>query len=169
MKELISQEGIERKIFLIRGQRVMLDSDLAQLYGVTTARLNQQVQRNLERFPIDFMFQMTKREFDDLILQTAISKGGRGGRRKSPYVFTEYGAVMLASVLNSSIAVKASIEVVRAFARLRQMILGYKELQKKIKSMERKYDKQFRVVFKAIKQLLEPPPEPSKRLIGFHP
>ncbi len=168
MKELIPQEGIERKIFLIREQRVMLDSDLAQLYGVTTARLNQQVQRNLERFPNDFMFQMTKQEFEDLILRTATSKGGRGGRRKLPYVFTEHGAVMLASVLNSPIAVNASIEVVRAFTRLRQMILGYKELQGKVKAMERKYDKQFRVVFTAIKQLLEPP-EPPRRQIGFHP
>ena len=168
MKELIPQGGIERKIFLIREQRVMLDSDLAQLYGVTTARLNQQVQRNLERFPNDFMFQMTKQEFEDLILRTATSKGGRGGRRKLPYVFTEHGAVMLASVLNSPIAVNASIEVVRAFTRLRQMILGYKELQGKVKAMERKYDKQFRVVFTAIKQLLEPP-EPPRRQIGFHP
>ena len=98
----------------------MLDSDLAQLYGVTTARLNQQVQRNLERFPNDFMFQMIKQEFEDLMLQTATSKTGRGGRRKLPYVFTEHGAVMLASVLNSPIAVNASIEVVRAFARLRR-------------------------------------------------
>lgn len=168
MSELIRQESIEGKIFLIRGQRVMLDSDLAQLYGVTTARLNQQVRRNLARFPSDFMFQMTRQEFEGLMLQTATSKVGRGGRRKLPYVFTEHGAVMLASVLNSPIAINASIEVVRAFTRLRQMILGYKELQKKIKAMERKYDGKFRVVFTAINQLLEHPEKPKRR-IGFHP
>src|SRR3989338_9022616 len=170
MKELIPQGGIERKTFLIREQRVMLDSDLAQLYGVTTARLNQQVQRNLERFPNDLMFQMTKQEFEDLILRTATSKGGRGGRRKLPYVFTEHGAVMLASVLNTIIAVRASIQVVRVFVHLREILSTHKELSYKLNELERKiekHDDEIRSIFEAIRQLMTPP-EKTKRQIGFH-
>ena len=110
---LISIERIERLIFLIRRQKVMLDADLARIYGVTTARLNQQVKRNFDRFPMDFMFQLTQEEFDGLMLQIATSRAGHGGRRKLPYAFTEHGAIMLATVLNSPIAVRASLQVVQ--------------------------------------------------------
>jgi hypothetical protein len=113
MSNPVSIERIEQLIFLIRGQKVMLDADLARIYGVTTARLNQQVKRNLDRFPTDFMFRLTKREFSNLMLQIATSSSSYGGRRKLPYVFTEHGAIMLASVLNSPIAVRASLQVVR--------------------------------------------------------
>lgn len=120
--DLIPVERIERAIYLIRGETVILDADLARLYGVTTTRLNQQVRRNIERFPEDFMFQLNEEEFQGLMLQIATSKKGRGGRRKLPLVFTEHGAIMAANVLNSRRAVQASVEVVRAFVHLRQMI-----------------------------------------------
>jgi hypothetical protein len=144
----------------------MLDSDLAALYGVTTARLNQQVTRNIERFPEDFMFQLTNEEFKGLMLQIATSKGGRGGRRKLPLVFTEHGAIMAANVLNSNIAVQASVQVVRAFVRLRQMLASNAELASKLAELEKKYDRQFKVVFDAIRQLMAPPVSPRKE-IGF--
>ena len=131
-------EGIERAIYVIRGEKVMLDSDLAALYGVSTARLNQQVNRNIERFPEDFMFQLTKVEFKGLMLQFATSKKGRGGRRKLPLVFTEHGAIMAANVLNSKRAVRMSVFVVRAFVKLRETALRYKELAAKITELERK-------------------------------
>src|SRR5262249_32247434 len=121
-KSIIPAEHIERSILLIRSEKVILDSELAALYGVTTARLNEQVGRNIERFPKDFAFRLTREEFDNLISQFATSRSRWGGRRKLPNVFTEHGAVMAASVLNSPIAVAASIEVVRAFVRLRQII-----------------------------------------------
>lgn len=145
----------------------MLDSDLAELYGVTTGRLNEQVSRNRERFPSDFAFQLTQQEFARLMSQIAISKKGRGGRRKLPYAFTEHGAVMLASVLNSPIAVQASIQVVRAFIRLRELLVSHKELAKRLDELEAKYDKQFAAVFEAIRQLMTPPNEP-RREFGFH-
>ncbi|MDI6736573.1 MAG: ORF6N domain-containing protein [bacterium] len=170
MKELISQEVIEKKIYLIRGQKVMLDSDLAKIYGVTTTRLNQQVNRNQDRFPEDFMFQLTKEEFESLILQFATSKKGRGGRRKLPYVFTEHGAIMLASVLNSVIAVRASIQVVRAFVHLREILSTHKELAYKLNELEgkiEKHDTQIQTIFEAIRQLMIPPEKPKRR-IGFY-
>ncbi|MGI8838433.1 MAG: ORF6N domain-containing protein [Pyrinomonadaceae bacterium] len=160
-------ERIEQAIFLIRGERVMLDSDLAKLYGVTTARLNQQVRRNGERFPDDFMFELTKEEYESLMLQFATSKGGRGGRRKLPLVFTEHGAIMAANVLNSKRAVKTSVQVVRAFVRLRRMLVSNAELARKLEELEKKYDAQFKVVFDAIRQLMTPP-EAKRRQIGFH-
>lgn len=164
---LVSQESIEGKILLLRGKRVMLDSDLAGIYGVTTKRLNEQVKRNKERFPEDFMFQLTKEEFEALKSQFATLKKGRGQHRKFfPFVFTEHGAVMLASILNSPVAVNASIQVVRAFVQLREMLSEHTSLRRKIADMERKYDSQFKVVFDAIRQLLEPPRKPKKR-IGF--
>lgn len=142
----------------------MLDEDLARIYGVTTARLNEQVKRNRERFPSDFMFQLTENEYSFLMSQIAISKkDGRGGRRNLPYVFTEHGTVMLASVLNSPQAVHASIQVVKAFVRLRELLLANKDLAKKLDSLEQKYDKQFAVVFDAIRKLMAPPP--SKPMI----
>jgi hypothetical protein len=158
-------ERIENAILLIRGEKVILDADLAKLYGVTTARLNQQVKRNLERFPSDFMFQLTSKEYESLMLQIATSKK-RGGRRKLPNVFTEHGAIMAANVLNSKTAVQASVQVVRAFIRLRQMLASNAELARELSEIERKYDAQFKVVFDAIRQLMTPP-EPQRKQIGF--
>ncbi|MBI4777343.1 ORF6N domain-containing protein [Candidatus Desantisbacteria bacterium] len=170
MSELILQEAIEKKIYLIRGQKVMLDSDLAKIYGVTTTRLNQQVNRNQDRFPEDFRFQLTKEEFESLILQFETSKKRRGGRRKLPYVFTEHGAIMLASVLNSVIAVRASIQVVRAFVHLREILSTHKELVHKLNELERKtekHDTQIQAIFEAIRQLMAPSEKP-KQNIGFY-
>jgi len=164
---MTSLEQLEKFILTIRGQRVMLDSDLAKIYGVTTKRLNQQVNRNLERFPKDFMFQLTEIEEESLRLQIATSKAGRGGRRYPRRVFTEHGALMAANVLNSSAAIHASIQVVRIFIYLRKLLLSHEDLGRKIESLERKYDTQFKVVFEAIKQLMAPPDVPKRR-IGFH-
>lgn len=162
----IPVERIEEKIYVIRDERVMLDQDLARVYGVTTARLNQQVRRNLERFPIDFMFELTSDEYEALMLQIATSKQGRGGRRKLPLAFTEHGALMAANVLNSGRAVEASVEVVRAFVKMRSMLASHAELGRKIEALEKKYDSQFQVVFKAIKQLMLPADKP-RTAIGF--
>jgi hypothetical protein len=164
---LIPVEQIEKSILTIRGQRVILDADLAAIYGVTTARLNQQVRRNRDRFPADFAYLLTQQQLASLMLQNATSKTGRGGRRKLPYVFTEYGTVMAANVLNSPTAVQASILVVRAFVRMREMLSAHTELARKIDEMERKYDTQFRTIFDAIRQLMSPPPT-SRKQIGFH-
>ena len=163
---IVLAEDIQSRILIIRNRKVILDADLARLYEVTTTRLNEQVRRNLERFPEDFMFQLTKEEFSALISQNATSKVGHGGRRKLPLVFTEYGAVMAASVLNSPRAVDVSVYVVRAFISLRELAASYADLAKKIEELESKYDAQFAVVFDAIKQLMIPPDE-SRRRIGF--
>jgi len=144
----------------------MLDADLAVLYGVTTKRLNEQVKRNRDRFPADFMFRLTARETAGLRSQIATTKSGRGGRRSPPVAFTEHGAVMLASVLNSPTAVYASIQVVRAFVRLRGILATHRDLARKLEDLERKYDAQFRVVFDAIRELMQPLDPPRKR-IGF--
>ena len=167
MRSVVPVEAIERKILLIRGRKVMLDSDLAKLYGVPTFRFNEQVRRNLKRFPEDFMFQLTKDEHRSLISQFAISKIGRGGRRFLPYVFTEHGALMAANVLKSEKAIEASIYVVRAFAKLREMIASHKDLARRLAELEKKYDSQFKVVFDAIRQLMEPVRSKPRR-IGFH-
>jgi hypothetical protein len=168
-QSLIPIEQIEKMIYWIHGQRVMLDADLARIYGVSTARLNEQIKRNRERFPRDFMFQLTRAEFQVLMSQFATSRAGRGGRRKPPFVFTEHGAIMIASVLNSVIAVQASVHVVRAFVRLRALLAAHKELAQKLTDLERKllhHDAQFKVVFDAIRQLMGPP-SPKRRRIGF--
>jgi len=157
---------IERRIYSIRSHRVMLDSDIADLYRVTTKRLNEQVRRNIERFPSDFMFQLTEEEAEILRSQIATSNVGRGGRRYLPYAFTEHGAVMLASVLNSPTAVAASIQIVRAFVRLRELLATNRDLAAKLDAIERKYDGRFRVVFKTIEKLMTPPESP-KEPIGF--
>lgn len=146
----------------------MLDYDLASIYGVTTARLNEQVKRNRRRFPPDFMFRLTRREVTNLISQFATSSLGHGGRHKPPSVFTEHGAVMLASVLNSPIAVAASIQVVRAFVQLRGVLASHKELARRLDELESRYDSQFKAVFQAIRELMEPLPAPRKQ-IGFRP
>ena len=171
--------GIENTIHLIRGQRVMLDSDLAMIYSVTTKQLNQQLKRNRNRFPEDFAFQLTAQEFANLNSQIAISSlrsqfvtsKRRGGRRYRPWAFTEHGAIMLASVLNSEVAVQASVRVVRAFVKLREMIAANAQLAAKLKELERRFDSHDESIanlFAALKQLLEPSEPPKKREIGFH-
>ncbi|HYV14160.1 MAG TPA: ORF6N domain-containing protein [Pyrinomonadaceae bacterium] len=160
---------IERRIYLIRSHKVMLDTDLAELYGVPTRELNQRVQRNLKRFPEDFMFQLTKEEADALRSQFVISKPGRGGRRYQPYVFTEPGVAMLSSVLNSEHAIEVNITIMRAFIRLRQMMESNEELNRKFAAVIRKlstHDKYFRVVFDELKKLTEQP-SPPRKTIGF--
>jgi hypothetical protein len=163
----IPVERIERAILLIRGHKVMLDADLARLYATATKRLNEQVKRNRDRFPSDFMFQLTKEEWHCLRSQIATSKPGRGGRRVPPYAFTEHGAVMAANVLNSPRAVQTSIQVVRAFIRLRELLASHKELARRLDALEQRYDGQFKVVFDAIRKLMSPP-APSVPRIGFH-
>ena len=162
----IPLERIEESILLIRGEKVILDSDLAALYGVSTSRFNEQVKRNRGRFPTDFSFRLTKDEWKSLISQFATSKLGRGGRQKLPYVFTEHGAIMAANILNSNRAIEASVQVVRAFVKLRQMLASNAELARKLDQLERKYDHQFKIVFDAIRQLMSPPPGKPK-VIGF--
>ena len=167
MKELVLVEIIERKIYLIRGHKVMLDRDLAELYQVPTRRLNEQVKRNLTRFPADFMFQLSDEEAENLRSQFATSSTSHGGRRYLPYVFTEQGVAMLSSVLNSERAVQVNIAIMRTFVKLRQMLASNADLARKLAAMEKKYDSQFRMVFDAIRELMRPP-EPKKRKIGFH-
>jgi phage regulator Rha-like protein len=164
MSDLVPQEIIESKILLLRGKKVMLDRDLAVLYEVETRGLNKAVKRNIDRFPEDFMFQLTNDEFDNLKFHFGTSSWG--GTRKLPYAFTENGVAMLSSVLNSQRAIQVNIQIMRTFTRLREILLSHKDLQKKIEDMEKKYDHQFKVVFDAIRQLMAPP-EPKKRKIGF--
>ena len=168
MKEKISLtlvDTIASRIHVIREEKVILDSDLAELYGVTTKRLNEQVKRNIKRFPEDFMFQLTLKEFDNLRSQFATSSLW-GGRRYPPYVFTEHGVVMLASVLDSEIAINASINVVKAFVQLRQMIVSNRELTRRLDELEKRYDSQFKSVFDVIRKLMVLPETPQRR-IGF--
>ena len=162
---LILQETIVNKIFLIRGKKVMLDKNLALLYKVPTKRLNEQVKRNKERFPEDFMFHLSEKEFEGLKSQIATSTWG--GARKLPYAFTEQGIAMLSSVLHSKIAIQVNIQIIRTFTQLKEMHLSHKELGKKIEAMEMRYDQQFRVVFEAIKQLIMEKQE-SKKNTGFN-
>jgi hypothetical protein len=168
-KLAISPCIVERRIYLIRGKNVMLDGDLAELYGVPTKRRNEQVTRNINRFPKDFMFQISAEEADSLRSLFATSNAGRGGRRYRPRVFTEQGVAMLSSVLRSDRAVKVNIATMRAFVRLRNLLASHEELARKLKAMEKKYDSQFRVVFDAIRELMKPQPEGQKRSIGFKP
>ena len=165
MGNLLSTEVIATKIFVIRGKRVMLDTDLAVLYGVKTGRLNEQVKRNIKRFPGDFMFQITKEEV--LNLKSHFATSSWGGVRKLPRVFTQEGVAMLSSVLNSERAIMVNIQIMRAFSQFRRLLLTHKDLRRKIEEMEKKYDTQFKVVFDALKKLLEPPPAKEKRIIGF--
>ena len=168
MKELIALKVIEGKIFLIRGHRVMLDSDLAELYGVETKYLVRQVKRNLSRFPDDFMLCLTKEEF--LRCQFGTSK--KGGRRYLPYAFTEQGVAMLSGVLSSNRAIEVNIRIMRAFVKLRELLNTHKELARKLEELEKKYDAQFKSVFDAIKALMEPPADTDpgpKKIQGFKP
>ena len=165
MSNLIPIEVIKERIFFIRGERVMIDRDLAELYGVETKQLKRQVRRNIDRFPEDFMFELTKEEYDVLRRQFGTLKRGRHAKYP-PLAFTEQGVAMLSSVLNSNRAIQVNIAIMRTFTRLRKMIATHAELKKKIEEMEEKYDKQFRVVFEALRQLLEADEKP-KRKIGF--
>jgi phage regulator Rha-like protein len=159
---------ISQKIHLIRRTRVMIDSDLATLYGVSTSNLNKAVKRNLERFPKDFMFQLSNSESRTLRFRIGISKDtGRGGRRYAPYVFTEQGVAMLSSVLNSPRAVQVNIAIMRAFLQMRAMLATHEDLRRKISEMEKRYDSRFQAVFTTLKQMLETP-VPTRRQIGFH-
>ena len=164
----ITSSAIEDKILIIRGKKVMLDTDLAKLYDVSVRILNQAVKRNIFRFPADFMFQLSDEEVACLRSQIVISNKSRGGRRYLPYVFTEQGVAMLSSILNSRRAVLVNIEIMRTFVKLREMIISHKDLQIKIEEMEKKYDEKFQVVFRALRNLLNSPfKEKSKRQIGF--
>jgi len=163
---LIPQENIENKIFLIRGKKVMFDKDLAHLYGVKTEYLTRQVRRNIDRFPENFLIQLTKDEFSNLICH--FGRSNWGGTRKLPFAFTEHGILMLSSVLRSKRAIQVNIKIMETFIKLREMLTNHKELKQKIEQLEKKYDHQFRIVFEAIKKLLEPPAQ-TKRPIGFHP
>jgi hypothetical protein len=166
MSVLVHRERIEQTILLLRGHRVMLDADLAILYGVPTKRLNEQVQRNKKRFPSDFMFHLTPEEVERLMSQFATSKTGSGGRRYRPYAFTEQGVAMLSSVLHSERAIQVNIAIMRAFVQLREMIASNKGLARRLNELEKRYDGQFRVVFEAIRELMAEPPSRSRR-IGF--
>ncbi len=172
---LIPQEAIQNKIFVLRGKKVMLDKDLAMLYGVPTKRFNEQVKRNIKRFPDEFMFQLTKEEAN--FLRSQIATSSWGGRRYLPYAFTEHGVAMLSSILNSEKAIQINISIIKAFVKMREMLASYQELQQRIEDMEDKVGEKFKTtnllfeeVFKEIKivkRLLAPPNPPKKDEIGF--
>lgn len=163
---LIPAERIERAILLIRGQKVMIDTDLAALYAVETKQLVRAVKRNIDRFPADFAFQLSAKEFADLRCQTGTSSSW-GGRRTAPWAFTEQGVAMLSSVLRSKRAVHVNVQIMRTFVRLRELLTTHAELARRLDDLEKKYDKQFAVVFDAIRQLMAPPKE-EPREIGYH-
>ena len=171
MDAIIPMETIRGKIYLIRGQKVLLDSDLADLYGVDTKRLNEKVRRNIGRFPADFMFQLGEDEYASLRSQIATLKSGRGAHRKYlPTVFTEQGVAMLSSVLNSELAVQVNIAIMRAFVQMRELATSSRAVARKLDELEKKYDKhdrQFMDLFDAIRQLMTPPEVKKKRMIGF--
>ena len=167
---VIAAERIESLVHVVRGQRVMLDSDLARLYGVTTAALNQAVGRNADRFPSDFAYQLTQQEFTGLISQTVMSKVGRGGRRKLPWAFTEHGVAMLSSVLRSPTAVRVNIEIMRTFVRLRRLMATPGELVEQLTRLAetvKLHDDQIKAIAHALNKMMERPEEPKRR-IGFH-
>ena len=169
-KEIVPVERIARAILVLRDQKVMLDSDLALLYGVATGHLNRAVKRNIERFPVDFMFRLSAKEFEFLRCQIGISKTGWGGGRYRPYAFTEQGIAMLSSVLNSERAIKVNIAIMRAFIKLRQVLDSNRELAQKFSELERrvgKHDEEIAAILEAIRQLMMPPEKP-RREIGFH-
>ena len=159
-------ERVERRIFLIRGKKVMLDSDLAEMYGVVTKTLNRAVRRNRERFPSDFMFELRVKEIALLRYQFGTSNAGRGGRRYRPFVFTEQGVAMLSSVSHSDRAIQVNIAIMRAFVRLRRLLATHRDLARRLDELEQKYDKRFAVVFVAIRRLMAQV-DPPRRRIGF--
>lgn len=165
---LLPDELVVSKIYFIRGQKVMLDDDLAELYRVETKRLNEQVKRNAERFPQDFMFRLNQKEFDNLKSQFATSSWG--GRRKLPLAFTEQGVSMLSGVLNSETAIRVHIQIIRVFARMKELLLTHKDILLQLEKIEQKltrHDDDIAIIFKYLKQLLNPPPPPPRRRIGF--
>jgi len=167
--QVVATPAIESRILVVRGRQVMLDEDLADLYGVETKRLVEQVKRNLERFPEDFMFQLSKAEAAALRSQIATSNIGRGGRRYAPYVFTEQGVAMLSGVLRSKRAIAVNIEIMRAFVELRRIASSYAAIETRLEEIEREvsgHDEQLKQIFKALHQLIAPPPRP-KRPVGF--
>jgi hypothetical protein len=170
---IIPDELVANKIYFIRNQKIMIDSDLAELYDVETRVLNQAVNRNIERFPEDFMFQLTEEEWQILMSQIVISKTGRGGRRKLPYVFTEHGVLMLSSVLNSASAIMINIQIVRIFSRMRQLYLDHTELRlevERIKKDLKDQGKNIEIVFRYLDELINKQHEPPKRRqIGYKP
>jgi hypothetical protein len=171
MAGVISMEKIRKKIYRIRGKSVMLDKDLAKLYKVSTKRLNEQVKRNSERFPEDFMFQLNKEELENWRSQFATSNSEKMGLRRRPYAFTEQGVAMLSSVLNSKRAIHVNIAIMRVFVRIKEIMFAHKELFYKLKELEgkiEKHDGEIQAIFEAIRQLMEPPPEKPKRRIGSH-
>jgi len=166
----LSVKIIAQKIFIIRKKKIMLDNDLARLYEVSTRRLNEQVKRNIRRFPEDFMFRLTKDEFDNLMSQFATSNNW-GGRRKMPLAFTEQGVAMLSSVLNSERAIQVNIQIMRAFVKIKEVLITNRELARRLEDLEKRYgnhDEKINIIFEAIRQLLEPPPILSKPKIGFN-
>ena len=168
-KAIVPVEFIQSKIYIVRGLKVMLDRDLARLYGVETRRLNEQVKRNIKRFPEDFMFQLTKKEFNNWKSQIAMTNSEKMGLRRNPYAFTEQEVAMLSSVLNSERAILVNIQIMRTFTKLRKMIVTYQELKNKIESLERKYDKheeKIQTISEFIKQMISIPEKP-RRQIGF--
>ncbi|MBN1189276.1 MAG: ORF6N domain-containing protein [Dehalococcoidales bacterium] len=164
-ESIVPVERIEKAILLIRNEKVMLDTDLAQLYGVETRVLIQAVKRNIERFPQDFMFQLDEKEFA-VLRSHFVTSSDWGGRRYPPFAFTEQGVAMLSGVLRSPRAIQVNIEIMRAFIRLRQMLASHADLARKLDALEERYDAQFEEVFEAIRQLMTPP-EPKQRSIGF--
>jgi hypothetical protein len=168
----LTLKEIEQVIHVIRGQRVMLDFDLARFYGVTTRRLNEQVRRNLDRFPEDFAFQLSQQEFTDLMSQSATSNAGRGGRRKKPWAFTEHGVAMLSSVLRSPTAVTVNIEIIRAFVRMRRLLATPGELVEQIARLAETvqlHDDQIIAITQILRQMMDPPAKPPQGRIGFRP
>ncbi|MFA5863880.1 MAG: ORF6N domain-containing protein [Phycisphaerae bacterium] len=166
INSIIPTERIEQAILVIRGEKVMLDVDLANLYNVNTGILVQAVKRNLDRFPSDFMFQLSNEEFENLKSHFGTSSLW-GGRRYPPFAFTEQGVAMLSSVLHSKRAVQVNVEIMRAFVRLRQILSSHADLARKLEQLEKKYDSQFRAVFDAIRQLMLPEPEPKRKRVGY--
>ena len=167
MNKMIPVERIEKKIFLIRSQKIMVDSDLAELYEVETKQLKRQVRRNISRFPDDFMFELTQDEYQEY-LRCQIGTLKRGQHSKYlPYAFTENGVAMLSTVLNSERAIEVNIQIMRAFTKLRALLATHEDLKRKIEAMEKKYDKQFKIVFDVIKKLLEPATNNNRQKIGF--
>ena len=164
---MIPAETIQKSIYLVRGQKVMLDRDLAAMYGVPTKVLKQAVKRNATRFPADFMFVLTREELADWRSQFVTSNADRMGLRHAPMAFTEHGVAMLSSVLNSERAIQVNIAIMRTFTQLRQMLVSNAELARKLAELEKRYDAQFSVVFDALRQLMTPP-EPPRKKIGFH-
>lgn len=167
MNKLITVERIERKIYFIRHQKIMIDRDLADLYGVETRVLNQAVRRNIKRFPDDFMFQLSKEETEIWKSQIVMTNKERMGLRRRPYAFTQEGIAMLSGVLNSERAIQVNIEIMRTFVNLRQMLSSNAQLSRKFKALEKKYDKQFKVVFEAIYNLMDASDKKTNRKIGF--